>query len=583
MAKNYIYTDLSAKDAVTLTIDGRDYKVTQFSSSWAVNEIPTAVCMLAIGRDARSLELSAVHKGGRPKQITKAKVTFKPTGEYGIASRGLLGRHITKWPEAPQTIFDGYFTGFAFRKINGKVSVVVSLVHWTAALGFSSCLTKAGHVSNPSALNAVAVMASLNDPKAGQGSYISSLPVAQICADRIGGDLWSGIKSVFCKLAAVPTMPVGTEFDCLGAGDFGANDFALNALSRIEGPSGNDNAGSGVAAVTGIAATSGGCSMPYKHGVPLEVSTLGIEEVVTSISLAIGEEAIASYGSTTFWDKLVNQFCPMFGMAVVPMVSSAIVIADTPAYSGGVWRKINPIDYDSFDMTAELHRPLRAVGIVVDWVSPLKAGMENNNGGSEDVVPLLGGCYVENSVEPGDGMVLYVSPPSWLSKLADPSIIVTNTSGTDQVPIKTATTPAAETGPPKDVSTLGVNANKLYERYAKMVYASQSLRGRGGSASGKLRFDIAPGSIVHIDASFEPFIGAEDDLAMPQIACVQRVGIAINAEAGLAGTTFVLSHVRGVDENESPRTSVKEHPLFGKAIHGGGLHGSPLVDAYDIR
>lgn len=582
MAKNYVYTDLSAKDAVTLTIDGRDYQVTQFSSSWAVNEIPTAVCMLAIGRNAKSLEIASIHKGGRPKQITKATVTFKPKGEYGIASRGLLGRHILNWPDGVQTIFDGYFTGFAFRKINGKVSIVVSLLHWTAALGFSSCTTKAGHVSNPSSLNAAAVLASLNDPGSGQGNYISSLVPAQVCAGQIGDDLWGGIKNVFCKLAGTPTMPVGSEFDCLGAGDFGTNDFALNALSKIEGP-GGPSAGAGVAAVAGVAATSSGCSMPYKYGVPLKISSLGVDAVVDAVALAIGEETILSYGSTSFWDKLIGQFCPMFGMAVVPMVSSAILIADTPAYGGGVWKKINPIDYDSFDMTAELHRPLRAVGVVVDWVSQTKVGMEDGGGGSSDVVPLLGGCYVENSVEPGDGMVLYVSPPSWLSKLADPSIIVTNTSGTDQAPIKTATTPAAETGPPRDASTLGVNANSLYKRYAQMVYASQSLRGRGGSASGKLRFDIAPGSIVHIDASFEPFIGAEDDLAMPQIACVQRVGIAINAEAGLAGTTFVLSHVRGVDENASPRTSVQEHPLFGKAIHGGGLHGCPLIAAYDIK
>lgn len=541
--------------------------------------------MLAIGRNARTLETASIHKGGRPKTITKATVTFRPKGEYGIQSRGLLGRKITEWPTASQTIFDGYFTGFAFRKVNGKVSIVVSLTHWTAALGFSSCLTKAGHVSNPSALNAAAVLESLLDTKAGQGNYISSLVPSQLCADQIEKDLWSGIKSVFCKLAAIPTMPVGTQFDCLGSGDFGVNDFALNALRRIEGPSEAGSAGggvSGVSAVAGVAVTMGGCSVPYTYGVPLKIESLGISEAVTAVALAIGEETITSYGSTTFWDKLINQFCPMFGMAVVPMVSSAVVIADTPAYGGGVWRTIKAIDYDSFDMSAELHRPLRAVGIVVDWVSRTGAG-EDGGGGSSDVVPLLGGCYVEDSVAPGDGMVLYVAPPSWLIKLVDQTVNVTNTSGTDQSAIKTATTPAAATGKPADMATMGTNANELYKRYAHMVFASQSLRGRGGSASGKLRFDIAPGSIVRIDASLEPFIGAEDDLAMPQIACVQRVGIAINAEAGMAGTTFVLSHVRGVDENESSRTSVKEHPLFGTAIHGGGLHGCPLVAAYDIK
>lgn len=586
MAKNWVYTDLSVKDALTLTIAGRDYQVTQFSASYAVNEVPTAVCMLAIGRDVRTLKKATVHSSGRPKQITKATVKFHPRGEYGIRAAGLLGRQVLKWPEEAQVIFDGYLTGFAFRKINGKVSIVANLVHWLAAMGFSSCVTKGGHVSNPTALNVAAVLESLKATTgAGMGHMLPESVLAEILVETLEQDLWASVKNVFCKLADLPTMPTGPEAACVGGGTFGKNDFALNALSRIEGPAGSEAEGAGLGAVAGGlgAAAAGGCSMAYKYGVPLSIEALGVHPLVDNIARSLGSETVASYAGTTFWDKLIGQFCPMFGMAVVPMAESAIVIADVPAFSGGPWKTINPIDYDGFDMSSELFRPLRAVGVIVDWDSVTKAGIVSANSAKAEMPPNLGGCYVEDSVEPGDGMVLYVSPPPWLASL-DPRIYAGDTSGViDESPIKSATIFGIPLKPAVDRSTLGIQANVLYAKYAQMVYASQALRGRGGSASGKLRFDVAPGSIVRVNASTEKFIGAEDDLAVPQIGCVQRVGITINAEAAMAGTTFVFSHLRDLEENSLPRASVSEHPLFGKAIHGSGTHGCPIVAAYDIR
>ena len=65
--------------------------------------------------------------------------------------------------------------------------------------------------------------------------------------------------------------------------------------------------------------------------------------------------------------------------------------------------------------------------------------------------------------------------------------------------------------------------------------------------------------------------------------CVASVTTLINAEAGQAGTTFVLSNCRSLQENAdvSGRTSVEEHPIFGAAVHGGGLHGAPLVAGHE--
>ncbi len=554
-ATNFVYTDLSVKNALTLEVEGVDeFEVAQFSAAFAANEIPTAAVMLAIGRDARTNELAALHRSGRLlKQMTKAFVWFEPRGEYAPG---------VDWPAGRRKIFEGYFTGFAYRKIAGKVHAVANLAHWLAALGFSSALTRNGHVSNPSALNAAAVISSLANPGAGRGHYISQLAPAELVTARVETDLWAGIKSVFCALSQIKTMPAGPDNSCTGTGDATVNDVAQYALGKIEGP-------------------STGCALPYTYGAPLKLNTLGIDLVAEAVASAVSKEMIEGYAATSFWDKLVGQFCPMFGMAVVPMVDSAVVAADTPAYAKSYWREITTDTYDSYDMTRELHRPLRAVGVAPTFAGQTRAGVAAQG----EQLSLIGGCYVEDSVQPGDGMVLYVPSPPWLELVqATPSHVLGTSGLGENAAVRSATTTASVgRSDATQPDTVGTQVNELYRRYAQAVYVNQMLRGQGGSFSGKLRFDIAPLSIVRLRATSEKFIGAgQDDLAETLVGCVQRVTVSINAEAGLAGTTFQMSHTRTEAENKLPRTSVADHPLFLNSIHGGGNHGSPLVADYEF-
>ncbi len=556
MAVNYCYTDLSAKDSVYIEIEGIRYPIAQFTGSWAANEIPTAAVMFSLGRDARTGKKSQIHKtGGAIKQMAKATVWFEPFGEF---NRGEL------WPGGKRKIFDGFFTGFAYRKISGKIHVIGNLIHWIAALGFSSSLTKNGHVSNPTALNAAAVLESLSDSGAATGNYVALLTGADIVATGVRQDLWRSIKRLFCAMAQVETMDTGQAGQCGGDSPKAPNTVALDALSRMEGPAEN-------------------CSVPYKYGAALELDTGDISTIEDALATAIGHEFVESYASVTFWDKLVGQFCPMFHMAVVPMVDTAIVVADTPAFNGGFWKEIEADDYDSYDMTRELHRPLRAVGVVAEYASQTQAGVNGVQG-----APPVGGCYNEDSVKPGDGALLYVAAPTWLRVInTQPHYASRNQGLSKEAASSSSTTPGASVSDSSGIpptSAFGIDVNELYVKYAHSVFVNQMLRGQAGAFSGKLRFDIAPLSILKINPTSDKFIGkGQDDLAVTLYGCVQRVTVAINAEAGMAGTTFQLSHVRTDGENKAPRTSVDQHPLFTKAsIHGQGKHGSPLIVDYDL-
>ncbi len=295
--KSYVYSDFSTADSLTLEIGGVAYAVAQFTASFAANEIPTAAVMVAVGRDARTQNPAAIHLAGQHRQMTEARVYFEPREQADQDN---------DWPQGRRLIFDGFFTGFAYRKINGKIHVVVNLMHWIAALGFSSCLTGVGHVGNPTALNAAAVFrhpdgAVAGDPQAAQVAGTSELFAAQLIGANLAADLWKGIKSMFCKLARIPAAPMAADGLCSGTADMTINTAALDALDRIEGPADE-------------------CTREYTYGVPLKLDTRDLSLVEDSIAEGIGHMTMESYSTTSFWDKLVGEFCPAFGMAVVPMV-----------------------------------------------------------------------------------------------------------------------------------------------------------------------------------------------------------------------------------------------------------------------
>lgn len=565
--KNYAVTDLSQKGTLLLVVAGiGEFAVSAYSASFAINEIPQAQCYLAVGRLASDTsQASNIHLAKQAKQMTKAYVQFKPSGEYSLDG--------TRWPEDAQMIFEGYFLGFATRKVTDKFVVVANLVHWLVDMGCSSALTGSGHVANPTQLNVAAVLDTLDQSGAGQGNYISSLAPMQLADTSVGDDVWAAIKTVFCSLASKETQASGPIGECGGSGDYATNTRALAALERIEG--GGDS-GCPFNPVDGRTTYA----VPLKLDTTIQGSRNSLQE---AIARSIGEEMIESYAATTFWDKLISQFCPMFNLAVVPMVSRALVIADVPAYRDGVWKTIDQ-DYDSLDFSGALERPLRGVGISTQYESETMGGLEEDAGNGGESLVTVGGCFTVDSVNPGDGILQFVDSPPWLRLAYSAGYAGDTTALDDDDASRAAGADAAGKDAEDTPETFGTDFTEFYRRYAQMVYVNNMLRGRSGSFAGKLRFDIAPGSILRIRSRAENFIGENDPFAMTLIGCVSRVSYSINAESGSAATAFGLTHVRTEEpENTEDRTSTSRHPLFGQAIHGGGKHGCPLIPAYDLE
>lgn len=325
--KNYAITDFQGS-SLTLTIDTTDFKVSAFSFSFALNEIPRAQCYVALGRDAASQNAATaapIHTAKPFTQMTRAKITMKPSGEYRPDG--------TKWPDEAQVVFDGYFTGFTSDKVHDKFVVVANLIHWLIDLACSSMLTKNGNITNPGQLNVAAILDTSPLSGAAVGSLISDFSGIEPIASTIAEDVWSTIKTNFCGLASTPTVPAGPSIACGGSGSWVANDRALAALQRFEGGEEDSEC-----------AFSNPTDEPT-YAVPLALD-LGENGAGTSsavqeaVARAIGNDSVWAFASTTFWDTLITRYCPAFGMAVVPMVSRALVIADLPVYRGGVWKTL---------------------------------------------------------------------------------------------------------------------------------------------------------------------------------------------------------------------------------------------------
>lgn len=551
--KNFIYTQIDAKPAVVLEISGIRYEVTQYNDSWAVNEIPIAQLVVAVGRDCRSGEASrkaAVHLNNKFRQMTKAKVFLNIQNEYDAFGK--------MWPPGETVIFEGYFLGFIPRKVMGKYQVVASLAHWTLDMTCSSCLTSTGHFTNPTQLNVAAILPAGADTS-NLAAYTHIAERGYVVQSEIRSDVWGAIKTIFCGMANTPTLAMTPNGACSGSGNARTNLRAIAALKRFEG-------------------SGGECTFEGDgaYAVPLRLKSLSAI-MSKNVTDALINDTLGHYANVSFWDKLIGQFCPEFGMAVVPMVDRCLVVADTPGYRGGYWRTIGPDEYDSLDLSPSLEMPVRAIGVTSQYVVETQSGMENREGGNLTI----GGCYVEDSVDPADGVIRIVDPPRWLTNkytLLDggggPSGIRQDEAGRFV---------GCDSMGRRLSDVFGADDVKLYSDYAHMVYVNGMIRGRTGQLAGRLRFDIAPNSLIRLTQRGEALMEGEDELAMTYIACVSRVNNSISAEGPRAGTTFQLSHLRREDpENKEDRTSVSEHPLFGKSIHGQGKHGAPLVPKYDL-
>lgn len=570
--KQWASIDFTDKDALYLEIRLKGqtkwtrFSVSQFTCSYTKNTIPTAQCLVALGRKVRgsaAFLYAKIHTYADDLALMcEARIMANIRGE--ISPGGSL------WPKKTLTLFEGYYLGLGQNQTDGKAGVVLHLVHRSVDLACSSSVSPFVHQSSPFQLSSRAILATAspsgaNNASGEAGPVFSSSQAASFSftsytnfLSDIRNDWFGAVKKMMVAIASVK----GSIFDQLtncapgSTPTISDNTRALKALANIEG---GDKA--------------------YAFGTKIAFADPLADCIAKQVQKNIANSTVESWAYSTFWDKLVGELLPLYRLAFVPRATSDLVIADMPTYFGpSAWRDLRINDYEGVQLQAIQDLPLRGIGV---YGQTGNQTMDDQIRNSTNPGVLTAGCYLIDSNSPADGPVRSIPAPPWLNSLWQNKI---NTSLGENIP----TEQGVIKGPrPVDVYVEDAESIvSLFNRYAKTVYYDEVTKGNSATITGKLRLDIAPGSIVTFETKSDRFIKnntipRQDTLAVDRIGQVVNVSIAINADAKLACTSFGVTAMRNLKDASDKRTKVDEHPLFSKAsIHGDKKHGAPLLDEF---
>jgi hypothetical protein len=570
-AKNYAITYLTEPNAVILEVDTESgpmqFRLSQYSATFACNEIPQASCLVAVGRDFRRLaEELSLDTMAPIHQFAPLLEQMLPARVYGNI-RGEMLPSTEKYPDGKDwdpiqaILFSGYLVGHSRRKINGKIQPVLHLIHKTVDLTHSSLLSSRIHPQSTQSLLTPACFLATTGAGAQRPATLGDLVARQSLVGFIETDMWAGIKDFLVALTKDRTIDVGGMSICadptqLTYTDVRSNVRAKEALEIMEGPT-------------------------YVYGVPIKMRTFGLQSIPDCVSDAICALSFAAVEQTTYWDFLVSKFLPEFSLVFIPLADRALIVPDTPALNQ-TWRaEIRPDDYDEISSDSNMGLPLRQVVVYGSARFSTNSDMPS--------VPVASGQYTADQVSASDGMIMSVGAPKWLEKLTIIKDVTTTTANIkDQKAISSSAAGAPKSsdivGPVKDVLD---NMCYAFTAYAHTLLVANTLKSRSCTISGKLRFDIGPGSLVKISPKGELFLDGLDSSETVMYAHVARVTVNINAEGPIANTIFQLTHVRTENENDpvdSPRTCVDRHPLYKGAADGHeDFLGAPLVPDLDTE
>jgi hypothetical protein len=549
-SNNWAMVDLSAKVGgaeVILYVAETEIPMSQFSMSYGLNDIPRATALVALGRNARTGVQSPIYSQVNViKQMAPVRVFVR--GELGDWSpQGDKGAKESFPVVDDATIFIGYVAGMSYRRSSGRISLVLNLVGQLIDLALSSGGSKDVVPGAPNDL-----MLSVYAEGAGAAGTAAEKFTADLPNDMTT-DFSKGVLKVLDEVSQKNQVQSHNhEFWCgSNPADAPINKTETNgrAAAVINGNGGKWQGISNLAQGTDVD--------KYVKPYPLKIQSNGYDKAATFI----GNQVASSLASNSMWGMLIGSILPNFGCGIVPWASGAIV-APILTMASDAQIIIKAEEYVDFDLTTQSQRPLYGVGVLGNY----QMGTINK---AEDAKLCAGAIFVAKSQEGdpfNDGMWLFVNAPAWIDDWAnfDPEAATgdADINKTLNQPSHDATgadKPAIKREPGTEV----VEWNNVMQQYARMMYAVNALAGREGTVVGKLRFDIAPGTTVMIQARGDTYLSeGVDTLATDLYGFVAKVHISINAEQASATTAFEVTNLRTAKENESQRFSMIEHPFF---------------------
>lgn len=512
-----------------------------FNAEWNINGIPQANLLLAVGRDSENISLpSSIHTELEQLQY---KTPVEVWANIELVNQSLVGAGKTNQDDLPTgdfLLFEGYSAYQGYNKAVGAAGFTLTVEHWLAGLTFTSAVSGISHPQNPLDLLFPSTVRLIN-PDAGIGQAATGGLTGQgMAASAIGADvtedLWgNGILKWYDLLAAKDHLldaSLGSQLQLvlgLDGKDRRPNQWAQEVLNRMRAKS-------------------------EQPKLQFDLSTGAGQTIAANIRREIASKTLdGELAGQTLWDNLA-ELSGRYLFAIVPTFSTALVVPWNPALRTS-YKTIYANEYYSIERSAS--SPLLLRGLAMYGSFSFDSG--GNAGESEAFKDIgIGGTYMLPATQ---GVVKIVPAPSWLAGVtfqgyaritAGPGVLVRNTG---EAPV------AGAPAPTEEIKGVLEGMKTTLDKFARAAYHNEALAFRTATITGKLRTDVAPGSVMKIQLTPEKFL-AEDDLGKTMYGAVASVAININSETSQAFTSFRLVHLRSEEENKSDRFTATNHPLY---------------------
>lgn len=545
--------------------------VVAFSSSFAVNTIPTAVLSLAVGTLANDLsntpQFASVHKL-QQELTTRAKVRVymksavlsslgvqqarAPAG--GRAGLGPLQNIGVPADGRDLLIFEGNVTGVG-RAISaaGTAVATIHLEHWLANLNYASAISATSDPGNPADMVFSAVARARGTTQAASGQTPDPVSwVPAIAKDFVNSaalrDIWGEVLYQWLQ-TIIESDPFVTEVAGAGIAVTGDTAPILEAIAKLA--PGNP------------------------AGVPLALfmgDGTNSQAIVAGIRTSLKDQTGTNWVNTTLWGKLVGEWAPEYFFSIIPRVEDGLIVPFCGPLSGEPWAVIGNEDYVFVKTDAHIPQLLRGVGIVHPTTSP--SGFNQTNVGSTNIAyGGFAGFYASESTPVG--MVLIKSAPRWLSQ--DRAWLRSGVAeGANNVVETGIDGPDIPAGPDPDnveEAAAVLVTRDFMTRYAQQWYSMERLKGRTGEVACKVRFDICPGSNIMLEADAAADANVNRTVFLQKLyATVTQVNYIFDVESQKAGTSLQLSHIHSEAEHINSADIVADRPpLYVTAWRGAAM------------
>lgn len=523
-----------------LRIDDTDYPISGATCSFTQNSIPTCTVSIPVGTDAdtgKRLALPSPRSnvagiGSVTTMLQRAKVMMSLRGDAVPSGT---------WPREDITLFDGAIVGRGHTRAGSQLSVSIQLIHWLYQVDSASALSGATHPGGATDATFRAVFG--NSSGLARAAFISdNYPDAALLdAQGIISDIWAkGLQPLFKQMTAENSVWLSDVNTVCGEQITTGNAAAAEALARMIGSS---------------------RAVPLTLGATDEAGAIA-GKLTSWLQGRINETIVTS----SLWEKLVGEIAPGLMFSVIPRVDDALVVPQQMACRS-TWKSLYYDDAQSLQTFRGSRRPLRGVLAFAQGSdrSALTSG--------DAVVP--GACFLPEDA--AAGLLMHTVAPHWMTGL---SLSLAKPSDTSMSRRGRGSATSLPRTPDADAAAQRQKASETegdyYRRYAEWVYYTEALRGAHCRIGGPLRFDICPGSTIVL----EPLTKSTtpDDVLESYVAYVVGLTISINVESLTAETTFELSHLRTVDENENGRFSSDTHAIYDKLFVG-----APLIESLNFE